>query len=151
MYYFVNMSEEKESKKDELLVMKLVGEGINKLKQLQKRLKWSQERVEKTIETLRKNEYVKTAGETGEEVIKITDRGRKELPKLMGEVIKESRDFIGSVSDSFQKHFYNVFPKIKINIEIEEPKGEEKPHVCKKCGQEFETEHALEIHQGSEH
>lgn len=142
---------EEEPKKDELLVLRLLGEGINRIKELQERLEWSQERVEKTIKILRKNKYVKVAEETGDEVIKITDRGRKEIPKLLGEVIKESREFVESVSDSFQEHFYKIFPKVKINIEIEEPEGKEEPHTCKKCGQEFESERALEIHQGSEH
>ncbi len=148
----ISMAEEKETKKDELLVLRLIGEGINRIKEIQERLEWSRERVEKTVELLRKNEYVQNAEKASDRVLQITARGQKELPKLMGEVIQESRKFINSVSKTFEKRFSKIFPKIDIEVKIDE--GEEESgetYTCKKCGQNFESERALELHQGSEH
>lgn len=142
---------EEESKKDELLVMRLIGEGKNRMKDLRKSLKWSQERLEETIDHLQKGEYIKVAQKTGDRVLKITERGRKELPKLLGEVAKESREFIETFSDSFEKIFNNVFPNVSVDVNIEETEGEQESYTCKKCGQEFSSERALEIHKGSEH
>lgn len=143
---------EEEAKKDELLVLRLIGEGIDRIKEIQKRLEWSRDRVEKTVDILRKNDYIQNVEKAGDRALEITSRGQKELPKLMGEVIQESREFIDSVSKTFEKRFSKILPKIDIEVKIDEGEEEEEDtHSCEKCGQEFESESALEVHKGSEH
>ncbi len=143
---------EEETKKDELLVLRLVGEGIERMNEIQKRLEWSRERVENTVETLRENNYIETVEKAGERVLEITSKGQEELPKLMGEVIQESREFINSVSKTFEKRFSKILPEIDIEVNVGEEEGEtEETYTCEKCDEEFESEEALGIHKGSEH
>lgn len=119
----INITEE-ESKKDELLVLRLIGEGIDKTKDIQEKLEWSRERVEKTIKSLRKNEYIQTAKKAGDQALEITKRGQKELPKLMEEVIQESQEFINSVSKTFERRFSKIFPQVDIEVNIEKEEEE---------------------------
>lgn len=105
--------------------MGLIGEGKNKVNELVDTLNWTRDRVEETIDDLRDSDYVKQVQQGGEEVLEITDRGREHLPKLVEEVADDTRDFLESVSSSFQKHFDQVFPKVDIDIRIKKPKDEE--------------------------
>lgn len=143
---------EEETKKDELLVLRLIEEGIERMSEIQKRLQWSQERVENTVETLRENNYIETAEKAGERALEITAQGQKEIPKLMREVLKESREFIKSVSETFEKRASKILPEIDIEVNVGE-EGEEtvETYTCEKCDEEFESEEALGIHKGSEH
>lgn len=144
----ITMAEE--SRKDELLVMRLIAEGKTQVKELQDALDWSRERVEDTIEDLQRNEYVEKVQKGSDEVLAITERGRQHLPKLFGEVMGETREFVDAVSGSFQKHMSKVFPKVSVDVTIEEPEGAGE-FECDSCGKTFESERGLKIHQGMEH
>ncbi|MFB6265662.1 MAG: hypothetical protein ABEI07_01105 [Candidatus Nanohaloarchaea archaeon] len=139
-----------ESKKDELLVMRLIAEGKTQVRDMADSLGWDRKRVEETVEDLKQHEYVETAQEGGVQVLEITERGREHLPQLVGEVMDETRDYLDAVSDTFQRHMDKVFPEVSLDIEIEEPEtGMEQK--CTKCGKTFESERGLKIHSGMEH
>ncbi|MCJ7479313.1 MAG: hypothetical protein MUP63_04010 [Candidatus Nanohaloarchaeota archaeon QJJ-7] len=139
-----------ESKKDELVVMRLIAEGKTQVKDLADSLGWSPERVEATVEDLKRHEYVESAQTGGDQVLAITERGREHLPQLIGEVMGETREYLDAVSETFRRHMDKVFPKVSLDIDIEEPDtGTE--HACNKCGKAFESERGLKVHQGMEH
>lgn len=144
------MADNDESTKDELLVMRLIGEGKTKVQELQESLQWSRERVEDTVDDLKKNEYVESVQSGGDQVLAITERGREEVPKMVGEVAGETREFLEAVSGSFQKHMSKVFPSVSLDVDIEEPEGAG-DYECDTCGKAFESERGLKIHQGMEH
>lgn len=139
-----------ESKKDELLVMRLIGEGKNKVQELQDTLEWSRERVEETVDDLKDHDYVESVQSGGDQVLAITERGREEVPKLVGEVADETREFLEAVSGSFQEHLSKVFPSVSLDISVEEPEAAGE-FECSECGKTFTSERGLKIHQGMEH
>ncbi len=139
-----------ESKKDELLVMRLIGEGKTKVQELQDSLQWSRERVEDTVDDLKDHDYIESVQSGGDQVLAITERGREEVPKLVGEVADETREFLEAVSGSFQEHMSKVFPSVSLDVDIDEPEGAGE-HECGTCGKTFESERGLKIHQGMEH
>ncbi|MFB6166903.1 MAG: hypothetical protein ABEJ62_01425 [Candidatus Nanohaloarchaea archaeon] len=143
------MSEE-ESRKDELLVMRLIAEGKTRMQDLQDNLEWSRERIEDTVNDLKEHEYVESMQKGGDQVLAITERGRDEFPKMMGEVMEETREFMDALSDTFRKHMDKVFPAVSIDVDIEEPEGSG-DYECEACGKSFESERGLKIHQGMEH
>lgn len=109
------------SKRDELLVMRLISEGKNRVKDLTETLGWTRDRVEETVDQLKDNDYVKQVSEGGDRVLEVTDRGVKEVPKLARDVADDTREFVDSVMDTFQKHFNKVFPRVTIDINVEKP------------------------------
>ncbi|MDY6769725.1 MAG: C2H2-type zinc finger protein [Candidatus Nanohaloarchaea archaeon] len=141
-----------ESKKDELVVMRLIAEGKTQVRELQDSLEWSRDRVEQTVDDLMDHEYVEQVQEGGDQVLAITERGRRELPELVGEVMSETREFVDAVTGSFQKHLSRVFPAVSVDVDIEEPEAAEAGgHECPTCGKSFDTERGLKIHSGMEH
>lgn len=116
------MADKKKSeKKDKLLVMRMIEEGQNRVKDIQETLDWTRERAEETVEDLRESEYVEYAQKGQEEALKITERGREELPEMVREVADETRDFLDSVTNTFSKHLGKVFPKVDINVTVNKP------------------------------
>ncbi|MFB6076822.1 MAG: hypothetical protein ABEK12_01680, partial [Candidatus Nanohaloarchaea archaeon] len=144
------MADESESRKDELLVMRLIGEGKNRVSDLQETLEWSRERVEDTVSDLQDHDYVEQAQQGGDQVLAITERGREEIPKMIGEVADETREFLEAVSGSFREHMGKVFPSVSLDLDIETPEGEG-DYECDACGKTFESERGLKIHEGMEH
>lgn len=139
-----------ESKQDELLVMRLIAEGETRVRELADRLDWNRDRVEATVADLQQHEYVEQMQEGGDQVLAITERGQKHLPQLVGEVMDETRNYLDAVSASFQEHMDKVFPSISLDVEIEEPEGEG-AFECASCGESFDSERGLKIHEGMEH
>lgn len=144
------MAENDESTKDKLLVMRMIEEGKTRVKDLQETLDWSRERVEETVEDLRDHDYVESIQEGGDQVLAITERGRDEIPKLLGEVADETRSFLESVSGSFQEHMSKVFPSVSLDVEVESPESAGE-YECSKCGETFDSEQGLKIHKGMQH
>lgn len=105
-------------KRDELVVMRLISDGKNKVKDLTESLDWTRERVENTVDELQENKYVKRASEGGEDVLKITDQGVREVPKLARDVADDTREFVESVMSDFHKHFSKVVPQYIVDINI---------------------------------
>ncbi len=139
-----------ESKQDELLVMRLIAEGETKAKELADRLGWSQDRLEETLDDLQEHEYVQQAQKGGDRVLAITERGRDEIPRLVGEVMDETREYLDAVSESFRTHMDKVFPRVSLEVEIEEPETGG-AFECDACGESFDSERGLKIHEGMEH
>lgn len=109
---------EDSKKRDELVVMRLIGEGKNRVTELTETLDWGRDRVEETVDDLRENEYIKQASEGGDRVLEITDQGVKEVPRLARDVADDTRDFVDSVMDTFHQHFTEIFPKYTIDINV---------------------------------
>lgn len=116
--YVITMAEESK-KRDELVVMRLISEGKNRVSDLTETLDWTRDRVEETLEDLRENEYVERVQEGGDQVLRVTDQGVKEVPKLARDVAEDTREFVDSVLGSFQKHFSKVFPKVTVDVNVE--------------------------------
>lgn len=144
------MTDDESSTKDELLVMRLIGEGKNKVQDLQDSLQWSRERVEDTVADLRESDYVESAQSGGDQVLAITERGRDEIPKMIGEVADETREFLEAISGSFQEHMSKVFPSVSLDLDVEEPESADE-YECDACGKTFDSERGLKIHNGMEH
>ncbi|MDY6766361.1 MAG: MarR family transcriptional regulator [Candidatus Nanohaloarchaea archaeon] len=138
------------SKKDELVVMRLIAEGKDQVRDLQDSLDWSRDRVEETVDDLQDHEYVEKVQDGGDQVLAITERGREHLPKLFGEVMDETREFVEAVSGSFQKHMSKVFPSVSVDVDIDEPEAAGE-YECDQCGETFDSERGMKIHAGMEH
>lgn len=108
----------KKEKKDKLLVMRLIEEGQNRVNDLQETLDWTRDRVEETVEDLRDSDYVEYAQKGQEEALKLTERGREEIPALVRDVADETRDFLESVTNTFSKHLGNMLPDIDIDVTV---------------------------------
>lgn len=111
-------------KRDELVVMRLIGEGKNRVADLTETLDWTRDRVEDTVDDLKEHEYVKQVSDGGDKVLKITDQGVKEVPRLARDVADDTREFVDSVMDTFQKHFNNVVPDVTVDINVKKDKDE---------------------------
>lgn len=109
----------KESKKrDELIVMRLIGEGKNRVGELTETLDWTRDRVEETVDGLKENKYVKQVSDGGDQMLKVTDKGVKEVPRLAKDVADDTREFVDSVLGTFHKHFSKVFPSYSVDLNI---------------------------------
>ncbi len=106
-------------KRDELVVMRLIGEGKNRVNDLTETLDWTRDRVEETVDDLREHDYVQQVQDGGDKVLKVTDRGVKEVPRLARDVADDTREFVDSVMSTFQKHFSNVLPNVTIDVNVE--------------------------------
>lgn len=116
----------KDRLRDRLHVMSLIGAGRNQVDELMDALDWTRDRVEETVDDLSDHDYVKRVQDGSDQILEITDRGRDEVPKLMQDVADDTREFFESVADTFQKHFDRVFPKVRVNVDVdvEEPDDE---------------------------
>ncbi|MDY6768865.1 MAG: hypothetical protein SVW02_02030 [Candidatus Nanohaloarchaea archaeon] len=144
------MADDSESKKDELIVMRMITEGKNQMRELQDDLGWRRERLEDTVDDLKDHDYVEQVQKGGDQVLAITERGRDHLPKLLGEVMDETREFVEAVTGSFQKHMSKVFPSVAVDVDIEAPESTEE-FECDQCGETFDSERGMKIHAGMEH
>lgn len=116
---------DKQSKRDELRIMKLINEGKDRVGELDDSLDWTRDRIEDTLEDLKSSKYVKSVSEGGDEVLKITDRGMNQIPKLLNDVAEDTRDFVDSVAASFQKRVNKVLPKVELDVTVKDPEDEE--------------------------
>lgn len=108
----------KSKKRDELIVMRLISEGKDRVGDLSETLDWTRDRVEETVDDLKANKYVKQASDGGDQVLKVTDKGVKEVPRLARDVADDTREFVDSVLGTFHKHFNKVFPSYDVDINI---------------------------------
>lgn len=107
-----------ESKRDELVVMRLIGEGKNRMEELNNSLDWTRDRVERTVDDLKEHRYVKTVSDGGDQVFKVTEKGVNEIPKLARDVADDTREFVDNVLDTFRTHFDRVVPDIDIDVTV---------------------------------
>lgn len=108
-----------DGKRDKLAVMRLIEEGKTRVGELSETLDWTRDRVEETVEDLKANKYVKQVSDGGDQVLKVTDQGVNQIPKLAQDVANDTREFVDSVMGTFQKHVNKVFPKVSIDINVE--------------------------------
>lgn len=108
-----------DSKRDELIVMRLIGEGKDRIDELNETLDWTRDRVEETVDDLKENKYVKRVSDGGDQVLTVTDEGLSQVPKLAQEVADDTREFVDSVIGTFQKHFDKALPQIEIDVNVE--------------------------------
>ncbi len=108
-----------DSKRDKLKVMRMIGEGKNRIGELAETLDWTRDRVEETVDDLKENKYVKQATEGGDQVLEITDRGVREVPEMARDVANDTRDFVDNVMGSFQKHFNRVTPNVTVDVNVD--------------------------------
>lgn len=130
--------------------MNAIAMGKTQVRELQESLDWSRERVEENLDDLKDHEYVETVQQGGDRVLAITERGKRHFPEMLGEMMEETRAFVDSVSTTFQEHMDKVFPSVSVDVEIEEPESAGE-HTCSACGETFDSERGLKIHQGMEH
>ncbi len=110
----------KDSKRDELVVMRMISEGKDRIGEITESLGWKRGRVEETVEDLKENKYVKQVQDGGDQVLKVTDRGVREVPKLARDVAEDTREFVDSVMGSFQKHVNRVMPNVTVDVNVEQ-------------------------------
>lgn len=109
-----------DKKRDELVVMRMIDEGKNRVKDLTETLDWTRDRVEETVDNLQANDYVKKVSDSGDQVLEITDQGVREVPRLARDVADDTRKFVESVMDTFQRHAEKVFPRVTIDVNVED-------------------------------
>lgn len=114
------MADDNSSKKrDELIVMRMIGEGKNRVNELTETLDWTRDRVERTVNDLKENRYVKTVSDSGDQALTVTDQGINEIPKLARDVADDTRQFIDNVMGSVQQHFNKVLPSVTVDVNVE--------------------------------
>lgn len=115
----------KDSKRDELIVMRMIGEGKDRVNEIAETLDWTRDRVEDTVDDLREHKYVKQVQDGGDQVLKVTDRGVREVPKMARDVADDTRQFVDNVMGSFQKHFSSVLPNVTVDVNVEKDTDED--------------------------
>lgn len=100
--------------KDKLLVMEMIENGRQSVSDVAESLGWDEDRVTDRLEDLRENDYVEQVEEGRDRVYELTEPGREHIPKLVGELAEQTREFVDGVQESVSKHVGPLVPKVSV-------------------------------------
>ncbi|MCJ7429348.1 MAG: hypothetical protein MUP66_03055 [Candidatus Nanohaloarchaeota archaeon QJJ-5] len=100
--------------KETLMVMEMVQNGKKTVSDVADSLGWDEDRVRGKLEELRDHDYVEQVEEGTDRVYELTEPGRKHIPKLVGELAEETKDFVENVQESVSKHVGPLVPKVTV-------------------------------------
>lgn len=112
-----------EKKKEEVVLLKMVKDGRKSVEEMVDSLDWEESRIKKRLDDLVDKDYLQENVESGKETIyELTEPGREHIPKLVNEVVEETRDWVDSVKGSVEKHIGPLLP----DVEVTWPKDKKK-------------------------
>jgi predicted ArsR family transcriptional regulator len=106
---------ESDRKKQEVMIMEMISEGKKTVTDLADSLGMQPDKVKARLNELIEKDYIQENVESGKDkVYTLTERGQKEIPALVRDVLEETQDFVDGVRGSFEKHLGPLLPKIDI-------------------------------------
>lgn len=106
---------ESDRKKQEVMIMEMISEGKKTVTDLADSLGMQPDMVKDRLNELMEKEYIQENVESGKDkVYTLTERGQKEIPALVRDVLEETQDFVDGVRGSFEKHLGPLLPKVDI-------------------------------------
>lgn len=114
-----------DEKRDELIVMEMIHNGKKTVDELVDSLGWDESRVKERLDELKEKDYVKKNVEASRDAFyTLTERGQKELPELVTDLVEETKEFVDGVRGSFEKHLGPLLPKVDVEFPRKKKKEE---------------------------
>lgn len=108
-------------KKMRLIALDIIGKGKSSLDSIADSLGWDIGRAEEFLEELVDKDYLEKKIQEGEDAFyKVTDKGKKEVKRLMEEVADSARTFLSALKSSFEKQLGHSLPEMEFKWKDEE-------------------------------
>ncbi|MDY6789425.1 MAG: winged helix DNA-binding protein [Candidatus Nanohaloarchaea archaeon] len=105
-------------KKTRLVVLELIKKGKKSVRSIARVMGWDEENMEKLLEKLVNKGYLEKKMVEGKKAFyNVTDKGSREIKELMKDIAEETKTFLSTIKDSFEKHLDHALPDIKVEWE----------------------------------
>ncbi|MDY6771053.1 MAG: winged helix-turn-helix transcriptional regulator [Candidatus Nanohaloarchaea archaeon] len=116
-----------EKKREQVVLLEMIDNGKQSVQELVDSVDWSESRVRERLDDLVDEDYIRKNVESSKKTIyEITEPGREHIPKLVDEVVEETRDWVEGVRGSVEKHVGALLPEVEVTWpKDKEEKGDE--------------------------